>query len=232
MKKFTRILIMLFLSCSTLTAQQITQQFTFTQNDLQISQSEGFDIVTLTQDDYLNGEIYAGKPQLPLKHFKLLLPKGASATGVNISINSEQQIAGSFYLYPVQMPVYPNYESPPSFVEPDPTVYNSNNPFPADNILAFENNGFRDYNYVSISFVPVKYIPLSRQLYLLTNITVIVNYSITPLIASHKLRPYGKVDENAYSFIETLVTNPIQIGTFYPEVADKIVQYRASGEMV
>lgn len=61
MKKFTRILIMLFLSCSTLTAQQITQQFTFTQNDLQISQSEGFDIVTLTQDDYLNGEIYAGK---------------------------------------------------------------------------------------------------------------------------------------------------------------------------
>ena len=127
-RKINFLLVLILLSCA-IHAQQITQQFTFSQNDLQITQSGDYDVISLTDESFLQGEENAGKPQLPVKQFKLLLPQGASATNINLTINTEQQLAGSFYLYPVQLPVYPNFEDPPPFVEPDPAIYNSDNPF-------------------------------------------------------------------------------------------------------
>ena len=107
-----------------------------------------------------------------------MLPQGASATNVSISINSEQQLAGSFYLYPVQLPVYANFSEPPEFVEPDSAIYNSDNPFPEDYIFEYATSGFRDYNYVTVSFTPFRYIPLSRQLHLLTSVTITIEYTV------------------------------------------------------
>jgi len=221
-------LLLLILLSSAIYAQQITQQFSFSQNDVQPVKSGEYDIVSLPETDFLQGEENAGKPQLPVKYFKLLLPQGASATNVSISINSEQQLQGNFYLFPVQMPLYTNFDDPPAFVEPDPTIYNSNNPFPENYIVNYETSGYRDYNYVTVSFIPFRYIPLSRQLHLLTNVTITVNYSVNTLNEVHKLRPYGEIDETAYNFVKQSVINPLQIDAYYPETSAKINQYKAT----
>jgi len=132
MKRQISLIILLIFMGGAIQAQQITQQFTFTSNDVQTVQSGGFDVVGLPDDSYLQGEEHAGRPQLPLIQFKLLLPQGASASDVILTINSEQQLPGNFYLYPVQLPVYPNFSNPPDFVGPDTAIYNSNSPFPGN----------------------------------------------------------------------------------------------------
>jgi|GEM_PF-2737903 len=137
MKQSITLLSLLILMSGSLVAQQMTQRFTFSQNDLQIVQSNNYDVVKLNGTEYLEREEYAGQPQLPLKQFKLLLPQGTSAIDVSLIINSEQQITGSYYVYPVQLPVYLNFSSLPPFVEPDTAIYNSNNPFPADYIVDY-----------------------------------------------------------------------------------------------
>ncbi len=228
MKLQNSFLITLILLGSVISAQQFSQNFTFSQNDLQISQSGDYDIVRIADERYLRAEEYAGQPQLPVKQFKLLLPQNASATGVTLSINSEQQLSDNFYIYPVQLPVYSNKGDPPPFVEPDPAIYNSDDPFPDNYILEYTTSGFRDYNYVTVSFIPFRYIPLSRQLHLLTDVTITIDYTIHSATGPYKLRPYGRVDDIAYEFIKSTVINPIQTDVFYPETANKIAQYRSS----
>lgn len=142
-QKFSILIGFILLSCAVY-AQQMTQSFTFASSDLQTGKSGIFDVVGLPDASFADGEEHAGEPQLPVKHFKLLLPKGASATRVKITVNSEQQLSGNFYLYPVQLPVYPDFSEAPAFIEPDSAVYNSDNPFPADYVLNYETSGYRN----------------------------------------------------------------------------------------
>jgi hypothetical protein len=229
MKLQNSLLVTLIFLGSAISAQQLTQQFTFSQgDDLQVTQSGEYDIIRITDGYQLQGEEHAGEPQLPIKQFKLLLPQGASATGVTISINSEQQLSGSFYIYPVQLPVYSNKGDPPPFVDPDPAIYNSNDPFPGDYILKYFTSGFRDYNYVTVSFMPFRYIPLSRQLHLLTDVTITINYTVHSTDQVYKLRPYGSVDDMAYEFIQNIVINSAQTDVYNPYAANQIAQFRSS----
>lgn len=229
MKSLISFLSMLIFMCGTIMAQQITQQFTFSLNDVHTTQNGEYDIVSLPGlYDHHWGVEYTGKPQLPAKQFKLLLPQGASATNVSLTINSEQQLSGSFYLYPVQLPVYPNFEDPPPFVDPNTVIYNSNNAYPANYILEYETSGFRDYNYVTISFIPFRYVPLSQNLYLFTNVTITINYTVNLQIVPHKLRPYGVIDETAYEYIKTTVLNSSQTDLFYADAVGKINQYKST----
>ena len=89
-------------------AQQITQTFNFSTDDLHFSQTNGYDIVNISNTNFLEGEGFAGQPQLPIKSFNLLLPQGAEATDVVINYNPNdlEVISGSYYLYPIQLPAF------------------------------------------------------------------------------------------------------------------------------
>jgi hypothetical protein len=88
MKSLIGILSMLIFMSGAIMAQQITQQFTFSLNDVHTTQNGEYDMVSLPGlYDHLRGEEDAGKPQLPVKQFKLLLPQGASATNISLTIN-------------------------------------------------------------------------------------------------------------------------------------------------
>lgn len=224
MKKTTT-LWMLLLVGSALYAQQITYQMNFSTNDVEISEIDGYDHIALVNQDQLQGEENAGEPQLPVKYFNLLLPQGATASSVNISVGQETQIVGNFDLYPVQLPAYPNFEEPPPFVGQDPTIYGSNTPYPQNNLLYYSNSVYRDFNFVSIAFIPFKYLPLDQKLYLQTQLTVNVTYTINPTVAPHKLRPYNGEDLMAYNNIGKSVANPNQTAAFYPEVVSKLNIY-------
>ena len=53
--KISFLLLLIFLS-SAMFAQQITQQFSFSQNDVQTVKSGEYDIVSLPETDFLQGE--------------------------------------------------------------------------------------------------------------------------------------------------------------------------------
>ncbi len=72
MKKQLFTIIAFLLLGSALLAQQLSQSFAFTVNELTFSQTGEYDIINMPESFYLIGEQYAGQPQLPVKSFNLL----------------------------------------------------------------------------------------------------------------------------------------------------------------
>ncbi len=146
----------LFFMVLSIQAQQITKQITFSMGDVKTMQNGNYDIIRLKNTSIIVGEEYAGKPQLPVAHVNILLPKGATVTNVSIT-GQPSQVLGSFNIYPAQPPAYTNFEAPPAFVEQDAAVYASNAIYPQNPLLKYSTHVFREYSFVGIDFVPFSY---------------------------------------------------------------------------
>jgi len=218
----------LILSSKLFFAQSLTETFNLSQNDLTFTQTNGYDLINHPQLNNLSGNELAGKPQLPVKYFKLLLPKGAKVTSVSMEVIEEVQLSGNYYLNPIQPPHYANGKEQPAFIEPDPSIYNSNTPYPTDNIANFQTQVFRDYFYTTIGFIPFNYIPKDKILHFYKNIDITVNYTINPLAKSHRVRDYSKIDNTIYNFMEQTMLNGdrIQDTNYYEEADTKISQFQ------
>jgi len=111
MKIFTRFLCFfgLLLAGAVVQAQQLTQQVTYSVNDVDIQQVDGYDVVSVANAVHIDDEDSPGDPQLPVATLNLLLPQGSTVSGVTISAGQESQLSGSFNLFPVQPPSYPDF---------------------------------------------------------------------------------------------------------------------------
>ena len=76
----------------TIYSQQLTHQITFSTNDVEISEVNGYDMVRLVNGGFLENEENAGEPQLPVISINLLLPEGAAATSVTVTATQETLI--------------------------------------------------------------------------------------------------------------------------------------------
>lgn len=215
--KYIVLLSSIFVFCFTSQAQQLTHQVTFSTNDVEITQVNGYDRVRLVNGGYIDGEENAGEPQLPLISINLLLPEGAVATTVTVTSTQETQITGNFTIYPVQLPAIPNLTEPPPFTGPDPLIYESDDPYPADLLLDSSTMGYRNYSIAGVSFIPFRYLPDSGELYLQTNITISVSYTVSLPETPYKLRPRGTADTMAWEYVAGTVANYTVMPSFYDE---------------
>ena len=101
-------LFVIFLLINTTLLAQLTQTFNFSTNELNISQKNGYDIVNIPNTSFLEGEGFAGQPQLPIKSINLLLPQGNTAADVVINYDPTdlEVISGSYSIYPIQLPAF------------------------------------------------------------------------------------------------------------------------------
>src|SRR5690606_25065331 len=129
----------------------------------------------------------------------------------------ETQIIGDFTVYPVQLPLIPDYSDPPPFTDPDSLIYGSNDPYPADLLLSYATYGYRNYSIAGISFIPFRYLPDSGELYLQTNITISVSYTVSVPDHPYKLRPGGMADVMAWEYVAGTVANYSEMESFYDE---------------
>lgn len=199
-----------------MTQAQVSEQFSFSVNDVETEQVENFDVVRLKGTVPLSGEGHVGDPQLPVFYARLLLPEGATVTGVNISPGASTQITGSYNVFPVQPPVSLDTYGPLPFINPNAEIYDCNFPFPESPLVEYTNHRYREYSYVNVGFIPFDYTPSTGDLSLHTNVTVTVNYTISGY-ADHKLRPENAIDERARELVGQSVVNENQIDQFYPD---------------
>jgi len=203
----TLLLVLLaFLSVDSI-AQQVSYNFTFNQSDLSFTQNGIYDVVALDKGAFIDNEDNIGNPMLAAQSVNILLPPNTKILNVTYSVNSELLLPGNYYLYPVQPPHYANFSKPPDFVPPNPAVYESATPFPVNNILNYSLHGFREYNYAEITFIPFNYIPVNRELHLITDITLIIDYVFVGNIEKSKLRAFSSEDNLTYSIISNNVFN-------------------------
>jgi len=136
-------------------------------SEIEHSQSKGYDVLMIHEQG-ITDEI--GKPQLPVKIYTYLIPVDKSIDNVVINSSTKSKMVGSFYIYPAQPPIPLDGCTVPEFVEPDPSVYNSNNPYPGKLYDIINEEISCGYKLVTIRFYPVEYLPLDKEIYVYDNI--------------------------------------------------------------
>ena len=146
------------------------------QNDIVYKVSNSYDVIWLQNCEF-NSEL--GAPQMPIMYKKYVIPYDATVSGITITSSVKTELQGSYNIYPVQPPAIPDGRPASDFVEPLPSIYQSMTPYPNITGEIKEVNFFMDYKIVTVAFHPIEYQPLTRKLFLYTNIGFTINYTIT-----------------------------------------------------
>lgn len=159
----------------------------------------------------------AGKPRLPVKYLKFLLPPNTRVKDITISSFTKTTRNIDHKIFPAQLPEPTSIISGvPKFIPPDKDIYGSSNPYPANIVQVAGDSYFDGDNHiVTISIYPVQYFPLSNRIEFNTDISFsLVLESYTSNIA---VMPKSRAieDQKTYdNILKAVVDNPEDIPTY------------------
>ena len=146
-----------------------THTITFTEDDLLFSEIDGYDRVFLRDGAYLTE---FGKPQLPTKALRVLVPPGSKVTAISVDKISKMKLDENYVIYPAQEMEVDNCLPPPTFFVPDPDVYGQASEYPGNLITRVGESYVNGSHEVAHLLVyPLQYVPRTGELYLYTTIT-------------------------------------------------------------
>lgn len=160
--------------------------------------------------DGLSPEETPGFPSLPDRYVFVVIPAGASPTGLTVD-GVEMPLAEETVVWPAQ-PLYSTNDPPPAFVPPNPAAYTSNQPKPAMLAVVTGTLRLHGYTLVSLRLNPVRYVPVTKALSLATEINVTLSYKEPDraVVASLRTVPRGATE------VAELVANPQDVERFAP----------------
>lgn len=157
---------------------QISHSISFLKEELTFKTKIGkdgveYDIVSI-ENLYLTYE--EGKPSLPVKYIKLIIPSDQDAFKITLN-NAEKETLSEYYkIYPAQ-PDIPSAEDyiEPEFVKPDPEIYESDNPWPDETVKIIHQGYLDGSNHIlTLAIYPLRYYPKSGRLEFLSEIDFVI----------------------------------------------------------
>ena len=107
-----------------------------------------------------------GKPLLPVKYVKLIIPSNQDVDRVIFTNIEKREFEGEYMILPAQpgIPTSVDFQKS-AFVPPDSSVYNSDQPYPAEAVKVIRDGYFDGSNHiVTVAVYPLQYKPKSGQL--------------------------------------------------------------------
>ncbi|MEO0073444.1 MAG: C25 family cysteine peptidase [candidate division WOR-3 bacterium] len=167
---FTAVLVPALLFAGT-----IVHDIRFDPAELRITRITGFDLIELASGYSVTEP---GKPSLPLVNITLAVPADARVTGVTVETVTSEKIPGVYKVMPAQPAVPIGYPLPP-MAPGFPEIYSSDNPWP-DKLLQHYGTGCAaGFRLVSVVLSPLQYQPQSGQLWLNTQLRIVVDFEHT-----------------------------------------------------
>jgi hypothetical protein len=168
---------------------------TFDQNALRVSPVRGFQALELPDCDRMVE--MPGVPDLPVHQLRLLLPAGATATSARVVKVQENRLPGKYRVYPVQPVVRPG-ETPTTFVEGLPEIYNSTNSYPAKRVELVTTQQIRGYSIATVMVWPVRYVGASDDVHISPRMEIEVEFSLDgskppPVLHSKQLDHFSRM---------------------------------------
>jgi hypothetical protein len=151
----------------------ITHTFHFSKQDINFSTYNEYDVLTI-RDGVTNTEV--GSPSIPYIVANFVIPSSAEVTEVRVISKETEDLPGAYEICPVQTPRPISSKEDIPFVEPDPSIYSSNTPYPENDIVSFPSGSMGGFRITGIFVNPIKYIPNEKKLILTTEITVNIQY--------------------------------------------------------
>ena len=134
--------------------------------DVNVEQSDGWDIATIPAC-YMETDV--GKPYLPVKHLHIAIPEDKTVTGIEILNIQQQELAGTYNIKPTQPEQIPG-EPEPDFVDPDPDIYGTDAPYPAEYNYNSTSGFMSGVHIAGLLYYPLTYNPVTQKLYLATHL--------------------------------------------------------------
>ncbi|MBN2620743.1 T9SS type A sorting domain-containing protein [candidate division WOR-3 bacterium] len=208
MTKFIILLPLLFASISP--GSHLTYTLTFSPDELNIISLNGYDCI-LSANTFSTAE--PGTPILPVKVLYFLLPPSAEIIRADIVSSQSAELPDIYTPYPAQ-PIRPfsqNKDIP--FVAPDPTVYGSSTPYPAEIISTVPSGCLAGFRIAGVVVHPVQYLPDSKHLKIHTEMTIRVQYEES----RHEPVTLTQSQIDLFSReVEALVANPEALAHWTP----------------
>jgi hypothetical protein len=179
----------------------------FSKEDLSFGTLQGYDLVTMKECSYLTEY---GKPLLPAKHLLIALPDGMKATNLRILSIQKQSLQGHYTIYPAQRPQKTG-ETPISNLDLrfNRASYLSPLPYPERLVLLGQQTDLAGQSMIEITVFPLQYLPLQKELSLITSITLAVDGGSGYICGDYLSEHISDNGRDMYQqMIKNMVVNP------------------------
>ncbi len=179
----------------------------FSKEDLNFDTFQGYDIVTMKECSYLTEY---GKPQLPAKRLLIALPDGMKVTDVRILSLQKQTIQGFYTIYPAQRPQKLG-ENPASTLDLqlNRAAYLSPLPYPERLVRGGKQTDLAGQSMIEITVFPLQYLPLQKQLSIITSITLTIEGSNGYICGDYLSEHLSETGYDMYQqMVKNMVVNP------------------------
>ena len=212
MKKILLFLILAFFSYCSLLAQSINYNVSYspyTITDTLCNDSTIYNKISISDCDLT---LDVGKPILPVKHVRLLIPNGTRATNVIINQTSIEELQTLSHKVCYATPPIPIGESIENLEEGfDTLLYSQSTPYPASRVSIVSQNFFRGNCIVTIAVYPILYTPAENQIAYLSDINFSLEY-----ISDSNYQKDMYFEEKDKAILSYMIDNPNDIIQFAP----------------
>ncbi len=146
-----------------------------------------------------------GAPELPVAHLSFVIPSDFRVEDV-VSSWSEEELPGTHRVVPVQ-PDVPIGE-PTEWVDPDPSIYDSESPYPANRVVYAGEGFLGGYRIATVTVYPVTYAPRTGKLTLARDLSVELVLAPAADSPQPRHRMTARSDRLYRSLVGSLVENP------------------------
>jgi len=152
---------------------EIQEIIQFNQNEIAFDHLMGYDLVSMADCGVLD---VAGKPMLPAKEIWVAVPPGMRASGVRVIDAKGVQLSGEYNIFPAQLPKRTGSTNDNmQFIDPDPMIYSSSSPYPAENIKLIGQSDLAGQGVANILVYPLRYIPEEKKLIFYQSLTLVIH---------------------------------------------------------
>ncbi|HQH56864.1 MAG TPA: C25 family cysteine peptidase, partial [Candidatus Marinimicrobia bacterium] len=197
---------------------QIKHTVSFSKSDLEIITEVERDGNTYAKVAFssLQSTKDTGKPCLPVKYIKLIIPADQDVKNIIIDKAGTSDIQLSYPIAPAQSPVPLSAEDVvPEFIPPDTKIYRSDEYYPSESVKLVHSGYFDGNNHiVTLAIYPVQYNPQSSEILFNDAIDFTLNLtdSESPKI---KVQSRNAKNQKIYdTILKRLVDNPADIALY------------------
>lgn len=190
------------------TMQTSSYTVTFTTNDFIFEKLQGYDVISLDNGGYLTD---IGKPMMPMITIRVALPMNMRATTIQVIDVHEQQLEGSYLMYPAQVPQTVD-STTNQFVQPDIRTYQSDQSYPAKTIELIGQNDLMGQGIANIALYPMHYLPTNNKVSYITSLTFSIQGSNDYICGDYLPQSLSISSRQMYmQMIQNMVMNPDEV---------------------
>lgn len=222
------VIVALLALCCRAGADSLVVNLDFEPSSLQLQTCTGGDgesYTRVTLQDCHETTDETGKPELPAKTVRILLPPGAVAQDVSASSKTPVRMGLTHAAYPKQPP-YPTSIDHPQipWVSPEPATYTANSPYPGYRVYwRRQHDHIGNYSITEITVYPVDYVGATSEIILHSQIEITIEYAPNAANPLPVVRRSKLASQAMRSYVASIVANPEILSQYLDPPSDNNV---------